>query len=43
MKRVYYWFIAAGIVIIGLLIAVIVLATRQGNNDPNIEPNIGFI
>lgn len=42
MKGVYYWLIAAGVVIIGLLVAVIVLATRD--NDVKTEdnhPNIG--
>lgn len=41
MKSVYYWFIAAGVVIIGLLTAVIVLATAK--DDPKMDdPNIGI-
>lgn len=40
MKGVYYGFIAAGVVIIGLLAAVIVLATAR--DGPSMDPNIGI-
>ncbi len=41
MKGVYYWLIAAGIVIIGLLAAVIVLATRD--NEVKVDDNYANI
>ena len=42
MKGVYYLFVAAGAVTIGLLVAVIVLATKGNELKPkDTYPNIG--